>query len=410
MDIVAVAMPVPVIVTFPFCVSDPVVGGIYCTVIVQLLPGLTTAPDTQEPPVIVIGCVVPPVKPFTIVGFAVSVRGPVAPVALVTVIVPVFVVPLAGVVVNAGVGTGIVTVAAVTVKVTLPVFPIGVVTLTVLAVCAAPDVIVKVALIVVELTTVRAPTVTPVPDTVTVVAPVRLVPVSVTGTLLPIVPEAGAIEVNVAPTTVNVVVAVPPGVVMVTVRADRVAPVVIVKVAVAVVELATVKALTVTPEPDTVSDVAPVRLVPVSVTGTAVPRTPEFGAIEVSVGAGGAFTVKITAPVVPPGVTTVTFLAVSVAVAVIAKFAVTDVSLAAVTPVAVTPVPVTFTAVAPVRPVPVKVTGTVVPRTPEMGAIEVSVGATTVNVTALLIPPEVVTVTFLAESPAVALIVKVAVT
>ena len=45
------------------------------------------------------------------------------------------------------------------------------------------------------------------------------------------------------------------------------------------------------------------------------------------------------------------------------------------------------------------------------GAIAVSAGSpTTVNVTALLVPPKVVTVTVLAVSPAVAGIVKVAVT
>jgi hypothetical protein len=184
-------------------------------------------------------------------------------------------------------------------------------------------VITKFAVMVVELTKVKPVTVMPPPVPVIAVAPVRLAPVSVTKMVVLCNPVAGAIEVSVAPCTVNVAVAVPPGVVMVTVLAESVAPVVMVKVAVAVVELVTVKPLTVTPVPDTVREVAPVRFVPVSATGTAVPRTPVLGAIEVTVGAGGAVTVNVTLPVVPPGVTTLTFLAVSPAVAVIVKVAVT---------------------------------------------------------------------------------------
>jgi hypothetical protein len=123
-----------------------------------------------------------------------------------------------------------------------------------------------------------------------------------------------------------------------------------------------------------------VKFVPVRVTRMlALPRTPVLGAIEVSVGAGGAITVNVTALLVPPDVVTVTFLAVSAAVLAIVKVAVTVVGFTTVRLLTVTPLPDTFTADAPVRLVPVKVTpATVVPRTPVVGAIEVSVGAGTV--------------------------------
>ena len=85
---------------------------------------------------------------------------------------------------------------AVTVNVTVLLVPPGVVTLTVLAPSAAVAAIVKVVVTVVEVT-VKAPAVTPVPDTVTAVAPVRFVPVKVTATAAPWAPDVGAIEVSV---------------------------------------------------------------------------------------------------------------------------------------------------------------------------------------------------------------------
>jgi hypothetical protein len=72
----------------------------------------------------------------------------------------------------------------------------------------------------------------------------------------------------------------------------------------------------------------------------------------------------------------------------------------------------TFTVVAPTTKfVPIKVTGTVVPWTPLLGLMEVTVGGggVTVNVAALLVPPGVVTVTLAASRVAVAAMVKVAV-
>ncbi len=105
------------------CAVEPSVpddGGTYCTTIVQLPPGLITEPDPQVPPVIE-KTPVPAV--LTTVGAAVRVSGPVAAAALLTVMVPVFVVVLAVPVVNAGDGAEIVTLAPVTVKLTLFVLP-----------------------------------------------------------------------------------------------------------------------------------------------------------------------------------------------------------------------------------------------------------------------------------------------
>src|SRR2546427_3335034 len=99
-------------------------------------------------------------------------------------------------------------------------------------------------------------------------------------TAVPSVPLVAAVKVNVpcgAATTVNVtVLLVPPGVVTLTVLAPSVAVAVMVKVVVTVVEVE-VKAPAVTPLPDTVTAVAPVRFVPVKVPGTSVPRAPDVG-------------------------------------------------------------------------------------------------------------------------------------
>src|SRR5438105_40442 len=244
---------------------------------------------------------------------------------------------------------------------------------------------------------------------------------SVTGTAVPRVPEMGVIEVSVAfggLTTVKVVAGgltglVLPGVVVtVTFLAVRPAPAVIVKVALIWVADTTVTPLTATPAPDTLTAVTPVNPVPVMVTGeTLVPRAPDAGLTEVTVGPS---TVNVTALLVPPGVTTVTFLAVAAAPAVIVNVVVSWVPAAFTVRVpALTPAPDTFTAVAPVRLVPVRVTATLLLRWPELGAIEVSVGAgggIIVNVTALLVtPPAMATVTFLAVAFAPMAMVNVAV-
>jgi len=91
-----------------------------------------------------------------------------------------------------------------TVNVTVLVVPFGVTTETFLAVWLAPGPMVKVAVTVVEFTGVTFETVMPVPETFTAVAPVRLVPVSVTvNPAPPRVCALGLIDVNVAPWTVN---------------------------------------------------------------------------------------------------------------------------------------------------------------------------------------------------------------
>jgi hypothetical protein len=195
------------------------------------------------------------------------------------------------------------------------------------------------------------------------VAPARFVPVRVTATFVVLcVSVAGENAVSVGPCTVKELVRfglVPFGVVMLTFLALSVAPVVIVNVAVTSLELTTVTPLAVTPVPDTVIAVAPVRSEPMSVTETAVPRTPVFGETEVSVGPS---TVKVTLPLVPPGVVIVTVLAESPAVAEMANVAVTEVELTTVKPLTVTPAPDTVMAEAPVRLVPVRDTLTLVPR------------------------------------------------
>jgi hypothetical protein len=148
----------------------------------------------------------------------------------------------------------------------------GLVTVTFLAVVAAPAVMVKVALMVVAFTTVSPLTVIPPPGTLIAVTPVRLVPVRVIGTALPRTPVGGAIEVNVGAgkvTTVKVTaLLVPPlpGAVTVTFLAEPVATLESVKVAVTEVSLTTLKPLTVTPPPETLIAVVPVRPVPVRVT------------------------------------------------------------------------------------------------------------------------------------------------
>jgi hypothetical protein len=106
---------------------------------------------------------------------------------------------------------------------------------------------------------------------------------------------------------------------------------------------------------------------------------------------------------------TPTFLVLRVAEDAIVNVAVTVVSFTTERLVQVTPEPEMVIAVAPVSPLPVRVTGTLVPRPPEAGEIAVNVGPNTVNVSAALVPPGFLTVTFLAPAAAVLEIVNVAV-
>jgi hypothetical protein len=237
------------------------------------------------------------------------------------------------------------------------------------------------------------------------VAPVRLVPLNVNGkALLPWSALVGLTAVRVGPCTVKAAarMADPEAPVeTVTLWAPRVAPVEMVKVAVTIPEFTTWTLVTLTPPPTVtpappVPESAPVRLVPVSVTLTAEPRTPVAGLIPVNVGAPREMTVKATALLVPPppGTVTVTFLAPRVAPVLIVKVALTWVSFCTAIPLTVTPPPPppdTLIAVVPVSPLPKRLTANVVPRTPWFGEIDWSTGPVTEKVTVPLVPPGVVT-------------------
>ena len=222
-------------------------------------------------------------------GGAVNVKGPELAVAglavLVTVIVPVLVVVFGlpgpeGF--NTGEGAEIVSVAPVTwnVGVTVPTVlppPPPCVNVTVLAESPALLAIAQLAVTVVAVDTTPVQLTLP-PLNRTPVTLLRFDPpvaVTVTGTVAPRAPEAGEM-VPVPLTTVNVVVAgVVPGVLTVTVCAPRPAPVVIVKVVVSVVPSGltlVLPATTATPVPLVIVTEAPVRLVPIMVTGTVLPR------------------------------------------------------------------------------------------------------------------------------------------
>lgn len=271
------------------------------------------------------------------------------------------------------------------------VVPIGVVTPMFLIPVVAVLATLRVAVIVVEFTTVKVPgpSVTPPPRPVSPVAPVRFAPVMVTATAaVPVagcVAEFGLSAVSVGPCTVNgtaLLAAAAPATVTVTLWAAVVeAPAEMVKVAVNVVELVTVTPLTVMPPPETATVVSPVmKFVPVSVTGTAVLRTPVGGATEANVGVAGIVTVNATVLLTPPGAVTETVLAVPAAPALIVKVVVTWLSLTTVIGPTVMPPPATVTAVVPVKPLPKSVTGTAAPcpRRADVGAIDVSTGPSTV--------------------------------
>ena len=168
---------------------------------------------------------------------------------------------------------------------------------------------------------------TPFPDMVIAVAPLRSLPATLTGTVVLCVPVEGVIEVIVAPCTVNVGAplagVVPPGVVTLTFLDVSPAVVVIAQLAFTVVEV-DVRPEQVTPAPETVTAVAPDRLVPVRVIATVVPRTPEVGEIDANVGTG-ELTLKGLVLLVPPGVVTETVPAPRVALAEIVSEVVSEV-------------------------------------------------------------------------------------
>ena len=133
-------------------------------------------------------------SPVSTMGAAVSVSGPaLAPVAeLLTVTVPVFAVPFAGVDVSAGVGPANAAVPPVTVNASELLVPPGVVMDRFLFPSGARREMFKVALTVVFEITVRLVTGISAPIPLIAKAPFRFVPVNVTVTLLPRVPESRA--------------------------------------------------------------------------------------------------------------------------------------------------------------------------------------------------------------------------
>src|SRR5262249_15565216 len=130
---------------------------------------------------------------------------------------------------------------------------------------------------------------------------------------------------------------------------------------------------TVTPVPDTVTAVAPVKLVPVIVDEVTEPNPAEFGDIEVMAGAG--VTVKpVNGADVPPVAVTVNVRWVRLALFVTVIVTGSEVLVAPVPILAVTPDPINVTADAPPKPVPVIVAGTIPPCGPRSREIAVMVG------------------------------------
>lgn len=292
-----------------------------------------------------------------------------------------------------------------TVKVTLPLGPAAFVTLTFRAAAVALPAITNVAVMLVSLLTVKPDTVTPFVKppppppppcraTFTAVAPVRPVPVNVTEIVVPRTPLTGLMFAKVGgPTSVNVTAPlVPLKFDAVTLLAPAVAFDATANLAVICVPAAfTATLLTVIPVPLT-ANVDPAKLLPVKVTFTfLVPVAGivvDTGVIEVNVGGGAARTVKLTAPLVPPAVVTVTARSPSAAFAETVKVAVSVVEFVRATLLTVTPVPATATVLAAVNCVPVSVTATMVPSAPDGGLMAVSVGGAGMSSTAPMDTPD----------------------
>jgi len=138
--------------------------------------------------------------------------------------------------------------------------------------------------------------------------------------------ETGLIDVKAGPVIANGrVLLAPPGVVTPTLIEPIAAAAVLLMVAVMVVVLPTATLLIETPVAGgLMTTFEPVtKLVPVRVTLTGLPRNSDGSEIDVSIGAGGAVTMKVMALLVPEGVVTVTFLAVRAALGAMVKVAVT---------------------------------------------------------------------------------------
>ena len=204
------------------------------------------------------------------------------------------------------------------------------------------------------------------PPTVTLVAPVKLVPVIVIAVPPPVDPVAGETEEIVGGAKyVNafVAVAVPPGVVTSTLFAPAVPADV---TAVTLVDETTTTLVAATPP--TVTLVAPAKLAPVIVIAVPPAVEPDVGETEEIV--GGATDVNaFVAVAVPFGVVTATLFAPTVPAGVTA---VTLVDETTTTLVAATPPTVTL--VAPVKLVPVIVIAVPPAVEPDVGVIDVIVG------------------------------------
>ena len=228
------------------------------------------------------------------------------------------------------------------------------------------------------------------PPTVTLIAPVKLVPVMVIEVPPNVVPDVGETLVMVGTGTMYVnalvLVAGPPAVVTVTSFTPAVPAGVI---AVMLVALTTTTLVAETPPTFTL--VAPVKLVPVMVIEVPPSVVPDVGETLVMVGSGVMYVNALESIAVPPAVVTATLLAPAVPAGV---FAVTEVLDTATTFVAATPPTVTL--LAPVKLVPVM--EIVVPPSvvPDVGVRLVRVGCGVMyvnNVEAVAIPLGVVTAT-----------------
>jgi hypothetical protein len=141
---------------------------------------------------------------------------------------------------------------------------------------------------------------------------------------------------------------------------------------------ATVTLLTATPEFATFTVLGPeIKLFPVSVTATAVPRSPVLGETEEIVGGGIGLIVKFTALLVPAEVATVKEIVLGFGPSSdgTAKLNVTCVGLTTVTPETVPGGP--FTVSGAEKPLPVRVTFTFVPVMALFGVIDVITGPAT---------------------------------
>lgn len=207
------------------------------------------------------------------------------------------------------------------------------------------------------------------------------------------------------------------GVITVTLRVPGVASAAMANVADSNAGLMGMTLVTNTPAPLTdTAVVGTAKLFPVRVTLRIVPGDADAGVTESSVGGGrlggtGA-SAKEMALLVPPGVVTFTSRVSRAAAASITRVAFRKEALMTSMEVTLIPVPLTVTVVPDTKFVPEITTLIVLPVVQKEGEIEVSSGAvddTTENVTALLAPSGVVTLTVRAPAAASAAMVNVAV-